>query len=386
MVPARLAYIAISLVAGFACNATEPVVHPSEENIILPSDNRGNLSAKRESPEVGSLDQSSPIKLSPVTASLGHLKTPPERVFGRLADVEISTNLSRLFVLDQSYATIRVFSLDDGSLVTSFGGPGLGPNEFKEPRDMALLGDSLLYVGDATRAIKVFPLTRDSIKEIDFSFRTIVDVVDMCISGDALFIHGLSSSTPGLIHEYSLNGSYQQSFGRIYSTGSDLVGLYFRMGRMACGNSGELYFASPFIPVVVRFSNNNGNSWYVTVEREDFRGRKVVEGNGGIDELWPENSDYYEQIESLSYASSGYLIVQVGKKWKGDVTGRADDLITYYYNLRSGRTGTFEPKLPVIHTFSDGFVGASAESPYPRVEIFRDQEWNQIRTQKENQL
>ena len=197
--------------------------------------------------------------------------------FVRTRSLEVD-RLGQMWILDDTDHRIRVFS-SDGRLLKTLGGDGSGPGEFRRPRWIQRLGDTI-WAYDPS-AGRLSPFSVATLKLLRASRPDVPHMFTQAVSPVGLFIAALSSyDEPGpsnpvtttFTHEFSAT-KQQRVFGKRTTTQG---GIEARMYNPAKGppppqaRGGGMHAPQPFDTTVLYKVGSNGRS-FVFVERSDGR-------------------------------------------------------------------------------------------------------------------
>lgn len=388
-VPNRAAYFGLLAllvpVLAFATSCRQglvpagAVMHPTEENLPPPGsplirpdtvieglstlERAAQWSAARRAlldahavTSVGSLDGTGPDVLGSVTA----------------AAVEAGGDV---YVLDGRAEEVLVFDAA-GDFLHRVGGKGEGPEEFLDVRDLVLLPDGRLVVGQSGAPAKVLepgpggftfagPLVQDRTTEA-------LAIIDMCVARDRLFVHSSNLALEELvIHEVSTeDGAVQHSFADAYQArfATDRVDRSY--GRIACGEPATIVWGFYYFPIVRAYQPDNTLLWAALIE--DFAQGLVYQNSPSSPTVHPRSSPT-EYILAAHAVEPGFVVLQTGRyEHRGTGEDRVWEMVrrrTYLVDRESGNGGLVSDSLPRIAWTGDSAYVAAWAFPYPRVEV-----------------
>lgn len=143
--------------------------------------------------------------------------------FGRIADVAVDSK-NNIFVLDGGFFRVVKFS-DSGELLSTFGGQGEGPGDFRDPMAIAVGHDNRVYIGGTGSLVAVYDEDGTPIT----SFRRETDTFGAPVRSIAVDSRGyIYLSTIDVLHQktiFKFSGddySLVQAFGRSFAMGQDV--------------------------------------------------------------------------------------------------------------------------------------------------------------------
>src|SRR5690606_24102978 len=132
-------------------------------------------------------------------------------VFGLIADARADAS-GRAFVLAERFH--RIAASDAAGALIGFGGrPGRGPGEFRSPRGLAWLDDSLLALDVGRRSIHVFEIAPGGLS-FARSIRLPFLARAFCTLGRRIALAGLHEDAT--VHEIDEAGVILRSFGQVW--------------------------------------------------------------------------------------------------------------------------------------------------------------------------
>jgi len=382
----RLSPGAAVAVAGLAaawsggCQVDSEVVHPNSEN--LPS-RRAYLVRSDSVPSGMTASalaewrqaRSALVNARPV-AQVGRLGADPgsvddPQVFGRIADVEVGDD-GRVYVLDRQYREVRIFDFA-GQFVGSFGQAGPGPNEFRDPSGLELLGNDRVAVSDRGAELKIFAPDGGQYRH---ETTVILDYVPegLCSNDGRVFLAAGHDPSNTIIHEAAVSPDRPaRSFGRGYQSDNWLVRDQLSDGRIAClAEPIRVVFAFELIPVVKAYTADGpALSWEVGVQ--GHAQMKITEqaSPGGQSGVRYSSVGTRDVLASVEAVTSRHVLLQYLRGNPEDARDGDPKLATVSYLLdaATGRGALLDETLPLIVVADPDRQVAMWPLPYPRLEL-----------------
>lgn len=338
--------------------------HPRSDLIVVPSDLEPREVSLEEVPR-GSDGQR--LELSLLT-TLGSLDGSSGPAFGRIEDLE-HVDDSTLAIVDSRNNQVVLSGIED-SRVTTLGGAGEGPREFRYPSALTVLSRNLILVSDSRgRAISV--VTRsDSGWAITDKIQIDVVPLDLCANDAGVFVHGFSMDGSGeILHVYDHDLNRRESFGRVYEGPNASINQSLSRGQIACLPEAVLH-VSEGLGEVRRYSNSGELDWVTR-----FDGFKVIpyiryeEEGRTVNPLPDEGGNF---VVSLVAFEDGDLMVQAATITReGREEGRTFDRWDTY--VLSGEDGSSRYRVDepgwIIETAGSATLVGVRTNPYPQVGI-----------------
>lgn len=297
--------------------------------------------------------------------TIGALETPPEQVFGQIADIDVDP-VGRIFVLDSRAGNVRVFDFK-GRLIGSFGRPGRGPGELANPLSLTLGPDGEILVSDLTRQVHVF---RGRDFQYVRSFQIDISGLDMCMLGRRLIVHGVNLTENRLIHVYDLSGKPARSFGSVYHSTNPDVNVAFSRGRIVCEPESGLVLFVPRsgLPEVIAYDTSGTVQWVETIDQ--YRPIRVFEVDRGYGVEVPPGG--FHRVETFTRVQPGYVILQLALVTReSQADGRTYvQLSTILIRAASGTADYLGDSLPPISALGPSLVVEKTEDPFPQLKLY----------------
>ncbi|MCY3595990.1 MAG: hypothetical protein OXG71_00935 [Rhodospirillales bacterium] len=304
--------------------------------------------------------------------SIGKVDGDGPDVFGAFVDVTID-HAGVVYVLDKYEPVVRVFD-PSGGFVTSFGGIGGGPNEFRRPRAIDRLGDGRLLVADRNRQLKVLAPSDSGYNLVD-NITLAYSLDELCLSGRRPFARARGSD-PKILHEIAIGSDGRNAdFGEGYRDAQWLVRDQLSDGRMAClDDPPRVVFGFEFFPFVRAYDPTSGALLWAS-KVEDYAQMNIRQG---LDQEGPYVLfDSNGTIESLVLAQglgSDYVLLQFVREEDPGTSARYASEVTYRTYLVDAATGWgafVSDELPRIVAASQSYYVAAWTDLYPRLEVRR---------------
>lgn len=304
-----------------ACSDAAPragIPHPANEWLVHSIEPRGALR----------LDTDAPLSsTAALPARMGHTRQMIEigtedaeggsaqTVFGEVRGALTIPSLGKVIVLDGMAREIRAFDLSSG-VAETVARSGAGPGALLRPTTLRTSRLGYILAFEATGRISFFNIAGDS---IGFSHRIELrgEIVDACVLGDLLYIHGRRVEEAEVIHVFDMDGTAINSFGVVYSSPNNLVRFQLSRGRIACSEAmGVVVFAPAHLPEVRAYTPSGELLWWWSIEGfrhiglEEFRRPEATR-------MWLPDDGFHMTTGLVPSLSGDEVAVQVT-----DVQGR----------------------------------------------------------------
>jgi len=231
-----LASFAATLICGSGAFAQVAESHPNPQNLRV----RGPVETiSRAQTTTGARElEAFATRLSKLTRvdSLGTADGAPETVLGRIRDVIVDST-GRIFVLDDSFLMVRVFSAA-GRPEFTIGQQGGGPLDFRFPLAGWIENDSTLAVIDAILGTKYITARRASAVRLQRVVPPPAAITGGCATRGLLYNYTTSAppvrNEHRVVRAYDRQGHAVRSFGAAYESESRLVRDIMTEGTIAC--------------------------------------------------------------------------------------------------------------------------------------------------------
>ncbi|MCY3630803.1 MAG: 6-bladed beta-propeller [Rhodothermaceae bacterium] len=271
--PDRLPYVRISVVLLVTVlllpprSSSQSVIHPTKENIPVSSDPRFELGHDHNE-EVWSWDMMD-------MATVGVDEGNAHEMIGLIGNFDIDHS-GTMYYVDLMDNQVRAYGYD-GKFIADVSTAGSGPGEFRQPFGFAVLeGGRTIIVGDVG-VDHVFQREGDTFKLISTN-RPEYRGDALCAMKGYYYNQGyVEKQHDGVIHKYTLDGNWENSFGKPYNyEDSFIVSLITRDAMLACNaKHGVIAQVTNHIPAMTGYSEDGQELWQVTFS--DYRIDTVLE-------------------------------------------------------------------------------------------------------------
>lgn len=252
-------------------DAAAEVVHPQEDDdppVTSHVDPAKQVEPDRE--ETGNTQERRLVRLgnARITRSIGQFEGEDGAVFGLIADARTDPR-GRVYVLDGQFERIAVYD-EGGTLLGTYGRPGRGPGEFREPGGLAWREGQLLALDVGNMRIHVYDVLPDGL-ELATMIRLPFMARSFCTIGSRIYLGGLYEGKT--VHEIDMTGQIFQSFGDGYP-GEEMPAAFLRSnvqsimsnGLVACSRDPDRGVAIPRNrPEVTAYSPEGDVIWRTTL-------------------------------------------------------------------------------------------------------------------------
>lgn len=305
-----------------------------------------------------------------VARVIGREEGADGEVFGLIADARADAS-GRAFVLDERFH--RIAAYDAAGALIGFGGrPGRGPGEFRSPRGLAWLDDSLLALDVGSRSIHVFEIAPGGLS-FARSIRLPFLARSFCTLGRRIFLAGLHEDAT--VHEIDEAGVILRSFGQVYGAEEIPPGPFrhtvretMSVGKIACSADPEVIVTiAQNRPDVTAYTPDGRTLWRTTL--------------AGYSQLTPHVTErgtmqYHGDSETGGqHSAQGVLIwppdlVLVQLAYLSDAGYRSSDEAppgTRVLDLATGRELATVDSLPRLAAVDGGRALGFLNTPFPRL-------------------
>ncbi len=338
---------------------SDGMLHPTAENIAVVTDPRFVL---RTNPEHRFIDRADYD-----TVAIGVNEGAHHEMFGSIADLAVDNNGS-LFVLDSEYNEVRFFDYD-GSLMGTFGAPGEGPGEFRNPRQLAVTdhGKTIFVIG-GDRSIPVFERKDAATYTEKYTFKKGMRSSAGCAMNGHLYLLGYTPDIDGVIHKFTPEGKRIASFGAPYkSRNAFVVASQSGRGLLACSEEHRIVgLIRENIPVFTGYTEAGDVAWHVTFA--DFKSCSVVEtiADDGAPTMQYHTTEPGQSVfEKVFTDSSGDLYVQYNT---GVQSGRKPRHL-FRIDALTGE-GQYLGNAPRVRDIDSGHIFTLPLSRFPQVVVY----------------
>ncbi|WP_428277569.1 6-bladed beta-propeller [Candidatus Palauibacter sp.] len=288
-------------------------------------------------------------------AIIGALDGNGVDVLAELTEVVIPAS-GEIYVLDGRNGRVIVFD-SAGVAVHWFGRIGDGPNEFRLPAPIQVLGDTLLMgqvgaVKTFTRGLAGFEwYDQETIETVPFS---------MCASDGRIFLGG-HREPEGMVRQYRPSGGVP--FGSGYLFGSPGVQRSLSEGIITCENDADVVvYGHRHSPSLVAYSYAGRKAWSTSLS-DYVQGYWLEVGSLRGAPVPPR-----ETLSRLLPTGVGFLMASYYRELEMGESG----VRTYLLDFATGEGGLLEESSPngrILAMNSDLYV-RSVPGPYPRLQIW----------------
>lgn len=285
-------------------------IHPTAENIPVITDPRFIL--RPEAIEQGAENNFIDMTVYEEIATIGLNEGNHHEMFGNIVDVAVDYE-GTLFVLDSEYNQVRVFDYN-GSHISTFGGPGEGPGEFRYPWKVLLANKGrTVAVPSINPSVHVFERQDAATFQLRSSFAHDLGGLGEagCAMNGYLYLLGFSDELEGVIHKYTPEGERVTSFGAPYKSSSPIATKVLSdRGYLACSEQHAMIaHIRSYVPVVTGYKEIGEVAWQVLfpdfkpskveVSRTEdgreriFLGNSVIGDNYFVDLFTDSSGDYF---------------------------------------------------------------------------------------------
>ena len=278
-------------------------------------------------------------------------------VFGEITDVAIDA-AGNILVLDGQAVRVSVFDTE-GAFLGSFGGRGDGPQELREPRHFALLGEDHIVLPIPGR-IKVFR-GKEGQWRLENLIALSVATNDVCsTSDDRLLVAAWQEEGNTVVHEISGAGIVS-SFGTGYPSDEWLLQFLQSEGLVAClDRPTRIAHAFKYASLVRLFLPDGSLLWNAALS--DHTPMEIATTPGSVSMSVPDD---YDLLASIHGTPSGHIVLQYAHRRAG-IDPR---LRTYLVDAATGFGALLSEDLPSIKFIGlESYVVAFSD-PYPRIEV-----------------
>ena len=283
-------------------------------------------------------------------------------VFGEISDAKID-QAGNILILDGQEARVSLFDSVCGH-VGSFGGIGEGPEELREPRSFALVGEDRIAVPVPGR-IKVFRPEEGRWRLDDIMELSMVANHACSTSDNRIFVSAWQMESNTVVHEIASAGILS-TFGTGHQSDDWLLQLQLSDGRIAClDHPAGLAHAFTHTSRIRLFSLDGSLLWVAALA--DHTPIEITSTTGSVSMRIPEE---YDILAAIHGTPTGHIVLQYSHRRAGIDTR----LRTYLVDAATGGGALISSDLPSIKFIGrEGYI-ATFSDPYPRLEV-RVVEW-----------
>ena len=338
-------------------------LHPTAENIPEVTDPRFIL---EEDPNVTFMDETSHEKVT-----IGVADGEYHEMFGEIANLALTGN-GTVLVVDDANVEVRIYDYD-GNLLTTFGGSGEGPGEFRdEPDNISVVdeGSSVFVLGSFGDFVTAFELEGESAVTPKGNFYTGLIAHNGCAMNGHFWVYGYNPGEEGVLHKFTYDGKRVASFLEYYKSPRQYFSQRFsRNGLIACSEAHGIVALNRLnAPVVTGYREDGEMAWQVKLA--DFDPVRMAEYSPRAWGWYPPEPGQ-SMLRSLFTDPAGDFYVQyLTFEKKGFANSPAHGPL-FKIDARTGE-GTYLGIAPgVVQGIDSGYVFSMTNSPFPQVVIHK---------------
>ncbi len=297
--------------------------------------------------------------------TFGAREGPDVDIIGRIGMAKVRGD--EIFVLDDQLHTVHVLNMRTQSH-QRVGRPGQGPGELAMPRGLAL-SEGRLLVADERRLIHEY-VRADGEWSWTRDYSVPFLPLDICSTGDGLYLLGMSDDTSSIIHRVEQE-KVIASFGVAYRSDDAFIRYVTTEGRLAClPEIDGIAWVPARMSEVHMYGTDGALRWIARLPDykpmgmvEDPQSRSVSMGlTAGLTEM--------HMLYAMAPVASN-LLVQLSLYDSDAVEADAPKTIqTHAIDMVSGAALEIDfPYLGLIE-LHDGRMALFANDPWPRVDVF----------------
>jgi len=337
-------------------------LHPTAENIPEVTDPRFILS---EDPNVTFMGEASHEKIT-----IGVADGEYHEMFGEIVSLALTGN-GTVLVVDAANAEVRVFDYD-GNLLTTFGGSGAAPGEFRDkPDNISVVdkGRSVFVLGSFGDFVTAFELQGESAVTPKGNFYTDLIAHNGCAMNGHFWVYGYNPGSEGVLHKFTYGGERVASFLEYYKSPRQYFAQRFsRNGLIACSEAHGIVALNRLnAPVVTGYREDGEMAWQVKLADFDpVQMAEYTQRSWG----WHPPKPGQSMLQSIFTDPAGDFYVhyltfgrpQEGRQYSGPL---------FKIDARTGE-GTYLGMAPsVVRGIDSGYVFSTTNSPFPQVVIHK---------------
>jgi hypothetical protein len=299
---------------------------------------------------------------------IGVAEGPPGTSFG-LVDGAAIIEGRGFAVLDRAEKRVQFYTLE-GRHVATFGRPGAGPGELREPRAIAAGADGSLFVIDPanSRVNVVRWSARDSLAYTEW--RLDFHGTRICTLRESIVMSGWREGD--LLHRYSYRGEHLRSFYSGRPGDAPMLRRFLAEHTLACHAERNLILAaSPLLGSVQAFDAQGGVRWRVQVP-EFLAVRIEVDPRGSVTYHAPDQRNAHDAIVNVTIVADTVALVQVGRLTRETPSvAEAEPVRTHAVHVVTGRLLWSSAAVPRVAAASRVLAVGFSNSPFPSVHVYR---------------
>ncbi len=337
-------------------------LHPTPENIPEVTDPRFIL---HEGPKSAFMDEASYEKIT-----IGVAEGEFHEMFGYVAGLALPGD-GTVAVLDSENREVRVFD-HGGVLLTTFGGSGEGPGEFRDRPSrvsVAEQGMAVFVLEASGKSVEVFGRQDDSTLIPRVNFQTDLHSHNGCAMGGHYWVYGSNFGSESVLHKFTFDGERVASFLENYKSPRRLTTFVLsRVGVMACSEAhGIVALNRANTPVVSGYKANGEMAWQVKFA--DFDPIKTAETDEPAFRRAPE-APGQSHLRSIFTDPAGDFYVHYVTLEDPGLERRPDYGPLFKIDARTGK-GTYLGIARGVRGIDSGYVFTVTNDPFPQVVIHK---------------
>lgn len=338
-------------------------LHPTAENIPEVTDPRFIL---EEDPNVTFMDETSHEKIT-----IGVADGEYHEMFGEIATLALTGN-GTVLVVDAGNVEVRMYDYD-GILLTTFGGSGEGPGEFRdEPDNISVVdkGSSVFVLGSFGKFVTAFELQGESTVTAKGSFYTGLIAHNGCAMNGHFWVYGYNPGNEGVLHKFTYGGERVASFLEYYKSPRQYFAQRFsRNGLIACSEAHGIVALNRLnAPVVTGYREDGEMAWQVKLA--DFDPVRMAEYSPRAWN-WRPPEPGQSWLRSIFTDPAGDFYVQYLTFEKKGFDNSPAHGHLFKIDARTGEGTYLGIAQGVVQGIDSGYVFSTTNSPFPQVVIHK---------------
>ena len=297
-------------------------------------------------------------------------------MFGHVGEVAVD-EFNRVYILDTESNAVYIYNVD-GTYLSSFGSAGRGPGEFLRPTSITLVDRGSKAVITDLR-ITVFAHTDTSGFVFDRTFNVDYPAFwegGACSMNGYVYMLDYAPDVNGVIHKFSLDGTYIDSFGSTYIADVPfVVSQLSDRGHLACSAPYNIVgWVRRYMPFISGYSDDGTLLWVFRLE--DFTSAGVLQGrtdDGRPSLRYPSLRDGQSRHMGLHVDDHGNFLssfITVSKMAEASPY----DLVStgHVFRIDPGTVeGTYWGPLGGFAAAWEDNIALRTDRPYPHVRIYK---------------
>ena len=355
-----LSSLAVATAHGMQRRIVE--LHPTPENIPEVTDPRFIL---HEGPKSAFMDEASYEKIT-----IGVAEGEFHEMFGYVAGLALPGD-GTVVVLDSENREVRVFDYG-GALLTTFGGSGEGPGEFRDrPSRMSAAdqGKAVFVLEASGNSVEVFGRQDDSTLVPKVNFQTELHSHNGCAMGGHYWVYGSNFGSEHVLQKFTYDGERVASFLENYKSPRGITAFILsRVGIMACSEAHAIVaLIRANAPVLTGYRVNGEMAWQVKFA--DFDPIKTAETDEPAFRRAPETPGQ-SLFRSIFTDPAGDFYVHYVTIEDPGLARRPDYGPLFKIDARTGK-GTYLGIARGVRGIDSGYVFSVTNDPFPQVVIHK---------------